>query len=181
MVGGIYNNLLLRWGIKWKWGKWVVLFPKNGYYSSLQLDYIEYHQKMRITPLRKGLSTFNFFLFGWLFFLFFYAFRQKIEPSWRTFELQTKVEHKFTNIQTASTLALRDHSNGAQIKARMRRGIIIFRIFVLKVISNERKFLTHHKIIVRIAEQSDQTWWSLKCAKNQNCGFIQIYGGQASH
>ena len=33
------------------------------------------------------------------------------------------------------------------------RGIILIRIFVLKVINNERKILTHHEIIDRIAEQ----------------------------
>ena len=35
---------------------------------------------------------------------------------------------------------------------------MIIRIFVLKVIKNKRKVLTHHKIIDRIAEKSDQTW-----------------------
>ena len=34
---------------------------------------------------------------------------------------------------------------------------MIIRIFVLKVINNERKNLIHHKIINRMAEQSDQT------------------------
>ena len=33
------------------------------------------------------------------------------------------------------------------------RGIILIRIFVLKLINNERKILTHHEIIDRIAEQ----------------------------
>ena len=35
----------------------------------------------------------------------------------------------------------------------MGRGIILTRIFVLKVINNQRKILTHHEIIDRIAEQ----------------------------
>ena len=33
------------------------------------------------------------------------------------------------------------------------RGIIFIQIFVLKVINNERKILTHHEIIDRTAEQ----------------------------
>ena len=63
----------------------------------------------------------------------------------------------------------------------MGRGIIIIRIFVLKVINNERKILTHDKITDRMAEQIDQRWASRKCAKNQNCGFIRTYEGQAFH
>ena len=63
----------------------------------------------------------------------------------------------------------------------MGRGIMIIQIFVLKVINNERKFLNQHKIIDRITEKSDETWWSPKCANNQNCGFVETYGDQASH
>ena len=43
----------------------------------------------------------------------------------------------------------------------MARGIMIIQIFILKVINNKRKVLTHHKIIDRMTEQSDQRWWSL--------------------
>ena len=57
----------------------------------------------------------------------------------------------------------------------------MIQIFVLKVINNERKFLNQHKIIDRITEKSDETWWSPKCANNQNCGFVGTYGDQASH
>ena len=35
-----------------------------------------------------------------MIFLFFCTFHQKIEPSWRKFKPQTKVKHKFANIQT---------------------------------------------------------------------------------
>ena len=44
------------------------------------------------------------------------------------------------------------------MKATMGRGILIIQIFVLKVINDERKFLTHHKTIDCMAEQIDQTW-----------------------
>ena len=43
--------------------------------------------------------------------------------------------------------------NGEQIKTNTGRGIILFRRFFLKVIINERKILTHHEIIDRIAQQ----------------------------
>ena len=56
-------------------------------------------------------------------------------------------------------------------------GIMLIRTFVLKVTNNERKKLTHHGIIDRIAEQTK----SLKCAKNQNCGFIRSDEGHVSH
>ena len=36
----------------------------------------------------------------------------------------------------------------------MERGIIFIRIFVLKVINNERNILTHHEIIDRMVEQA---------------------------
>ena len=54
---------------------------------------------------------------------------------------------------------------------------MLIRTFVLKVINNERKKLTHHEIIDRTAEQTA----SFKSAKNQNWGFIQTYGGHVSH
>ena len=57
---------------------------------------------MKITSLKNCLSTFS------------RALCQKIDPRWRKFESQTKVEHKLTNMQTAfdilSTLVLRDYS-----------------------------------------------------------------------
>ena len=43
--------------------------------------------------------------------------------------------------------------NGEQIKTNTGRGIILFRMFFLKVINNERKILTHHEIIDRITQQ----------------------------
>ena len=43
--------------------------------------------------------------------------------------------------------------NGEQTKANMKRGIMLIRTFFLKVISNDRKVLTHHEIIDRIAKQ----------------------------
>ena len=51
---------------------------------------------------------------------------------------------------------------------------MLIRTFVLKVINNERKILTHREIIDPIAGK-------IVAAKNQNCAFIQTYGGQISH
>ena len=36
----------------------------------------------------------------------------------------------------------------------MGKGIMLIRAFILKVINDEKKILTHHKIIDRIAEQT---------------------------
>ena len=43
--------------------------------------------------------------------------------------------------------------NGEQRKTNMGWGIMLIQTFILKVINNERKKLTHHEIIDRIAEQ----------------------------
>ena len=43
--------------------------------------------------------------------------------------------------------------NGEQTKANMGRGILFIRRFVLKVINNESKILTHHEIIDCIAQE----------------------------
>ena len=40
-----------------------------------------------------------------------------------------------------------------QIKLNMGRRIMLIQTFVLNVINNERKILTHHEITDRIAEQ----------------------------
>ena len=56
---------------------------------------------------------------------------------------------------------------------------MLIRTFVLKVINNERKILTNDEII--IALQNKLSGLSLKCAKNQNCGFIRTYGDQVFH
>ena len=68
------------------------------------------------------------------------------------------MEHKFANIQIAfdflSVLKLRDHYKWRAKKNEHGEGIILIRTFVLKVINNERKKLTHHEIIDCIAEQT---------------------------
>ena len=68
------------------------------------------------------------------------------------------MEHKFANIQIAfdslSVLILRDHSKWTAKKNKHGEGIMLIQTFVLKVINNERKKLTHHEIIDRIAEQT---------------------------
>ena len=51
-------------------------------------------------------------------------------------------------------------------------------MFVLKVINNETKILTHHEINDCIEKQIESV---ITCAKNQNCGFILTYGSQVSH
>ena len=68
------------------------------------------------------------------------------------------MEHKFANIQIAFdsllVLILRDHSKWRANKNKHGEGIMLIQTFVLKVINNERKKLTHHEIIDRIAEQT---------------------------
>ena len=68
------------------------------------------------------------------------------------------MEHKFANIQIAfdflSVLKLRDHSKWRAKKNEHGEGIMLIRTFVLKVINNERKKLTHHEINDRIAGQT---------------------------
>ena len=67
------------------------------------------------------------------------------------------MKHKFTNIQIEfdflSVLKLNDHSKWRAKKNEHGQGIMLIPTFVLKVINNERKRLTHHEIIDRIAEQ----------------------------
>ena len=68
------------------------------------------------------------------------------------------MEHKFANIQIAfdflSVLKLRDHSKWRAKKKEHGEGIMLIRTFVLKVINNERKKLTHHEIIDCSADQT---------------------------
>ena len=68
------------------------------------------------------------------------------------------MEQKFENIEIAfdflSVLKLRYHSKWRANDNEHGEGIIFIRTFVLKVINNERKKLTHHKIIDRSAEQT---------------------------
>ena len=68
------------------------------------------------------------------------------------------MEQKFENIEIAfdflSVLKLRYHSKWRANDNENGEGIIFIRTFVLKVINNERKKLTHHKIIDRSAEQT---------------------------
>ena len=53
-----------------------------------------------------------------------------------------------------SVLKLRDRSKWRAKKNEHGEGIMLIRTFVLKVINNERKKLTHHEIIDRIAEKT---------------------------
>ena len=96
----------------------------------------------------------------WAFSCSYCPFQEKIKPSWRKclFEPLTEVEHNFANIKTAfdflSTLVLRDQSKWrANKNEHGERYIMLIWMFVLKVINNERKILTRHEIIDRIAEQ----------------------------
>ena len=55
-VVGIYENLHLRGGVnKWKWGKWVAIFPKNWYCLTPSSNKVAQSKF-----LKNGLSTFNF-------------------------------------------------------------------------------------------------------------------------
>ena len=53
-----------------------------------------------------------------------------------------------------SVLKLRDHFKWRAKINEHGEGIMLIRTFVLKVINYERKKLTHHEIIDRIAEQT---------------------------
>ena len=68
------------------------------------------------------------------------------------------MEHKFGNTQIVfdflSVLKLMDHSKWRAKKNEHGERIMLIQTFVLKVINNERKKLTHHEIIDRIAEQT---------------------------
>ena len=68
------------------------------------------------------------------------------------------MEHKFANIQTAfdflSVLKLRDHCKWRATKGEYRERIMLIRTFLVNVINNNNKKLTHHEIIDRIAEQT---------------------------
>ena len=68
------------------------------------------------------------------------------------------MEHQFANMQIASDFLsvhkLRDHSKWRAKKTEHGKGIMLIRMFVLRVINNERKKLTHHEIINRIVEQT---------------------------
>ena len=56
-VVGMYKNLHLTGSVnKWKWGNWVVIFPKNWYCSAPSCSKVT-----QITSLKNCLSTFNFF------------------------------------------------------------------------------------------------------------------------
>ena len=50
---------------------------------------------------------------------------------------------------------LKDNHKWRTNKNERGKGIMLIRTFVLKVINNERKILTHHEITDRIAEQTD--------------------------
>ena len=68
------------------------------------------------------------------------------------------MEHNFENINSAfdflSTLVLRNQSKWrANKNEHGERYIMLIRMFVLKVINNERKILTYHEIIDSIVEQ----------------------------
>ena len=68
------------------------------------------------------------------------------------------MERKFANKQIAfdfsSVPKLRDYSKWRAKENEHGEGIMLIRTFVLKVINNERKKLTHHEIIYRIAEET---------------------------
>ena len=68
------------------------------------------------------------------------------------------MKHKFANAQIVfdflSVLKLMDHSKWRAKKNEHGERIMLIQTFVLKVINNERKKLTHHEIIDRIADQT---------------------------
>ena len=69
------------------------------------------------------------------------------------------MEHKFANKQTAfdflPILILRYHSKWRANKNKHAEEMMLIQTFVLKVINNERKKLTHREIIDGIVEQTE--------------------------
>ena len=124
--------------------KWLTFFCKK--HQLRWLGYTEYHQKILITSLMNRLSIFFPVSF----------FPLLLSSSWRKFEPQTKVEHKFANIQTQfvvlSTLVLRDYSKWRESKSEHGEGDNAHPNFCSKS-NNERNILTHHEIIDCITEK----------------------------
>ena len=62
------------------------------------------------------------------------------------------------------------------------KGIMLIQTFILKVINDERKTLTYHEIIDRIAKQNvpviTEAWKKSKLWIHTN---LRRYGGQVSH
>ena len=58
-------------------------------------------------------------------------------------------------------------------------GIMLIRTFVLKVINNERKILTHQEIIDRIAEQIESVIFQV--CRGSKLWIHRTYGGQFFH
>ena len=56
-------------------------------------------------------------------------------------------------LRYVSLFTLKNHSKWRANKNEHGEGIMLIRTFVLKVINNERKNLTHHETTDRIAEQ----------------------------
>ena len=100
---------------------------------------------MRITSLKNCLSTFIFFRvsFWALFLCISIESRTKLKKIWTKQTKQSGEEVRKLRYLSKWTAKKNEHGEG----------VMLIRTFVVKVIDNERKKLTHHKIIDRIAEQ----------------------------
>ena len=102
---------------------------------------------MRITSLKNCRSTFTFFQVSFCAFFFFLCIstvsRTKLKKIWT----------KQTKQSGEQVRKLRYLSEWRAKKNEHGEGVMLIRTFVVKVIDNERKKLTPHKILDRIAEQ----------------------------
>ena len=112
--------------------------------------------KNAVTSLKNCLSTFKFFALSCFPHSFVHFDKKWNQPEENLNHRLNKVERKFAKIQIAfdfvSVLILRDHSKWRANKNEYGDGIMLIQTFVLKVINNGRKKLTHHEIIDRIVE-----------------------------
>ena len=132
---------------KWKWGKWVAIFPKN-WYCPTTFNYVT------------QISIRKFILHIWkTVYLHLILFRlasfppllcistknkTKLKKTLNLNHRLNKVEHKFANIQAAFdflwTLLLRINLDRGQTKLSMERGVILIWRFVVKVRNNLKNF-----------------------------------------
>ena len=101
---------------------------------------------MRITSLKNCRSTFTFFQVSFCAFFFLCistVSRTKLKKIWAKQTKQTGEQVR--KLRYLSEWRAKQNEHG--------KGVMLIRTFVGKVIDNERKKLTPHKIIDRIAEQ----------------------------
>ena len=132
----------------------MVIFPKNWYFPNPSCNKVT-----QSSSLKNCLSTFNFFPVSFFTHLLCISRKNRTQVKkiltlshrlkWNTISQIQKMHFIFL-----STLVLKDQSKWRANKNEQgERNIMLIRMFVLKVINNERKILTCHEINDRIAEQ----------------------------